>query len=82
MWTMEQILFMKLDTRLSIFLLDESVRLNTNDIKITHHQISKYIGTAREVVSRMLKYFEKENIIKLSRGSIKIIDKEKLKKLI
>ena len=82
MWTMEQILFMKLDTRLSIFLLDESLKLNTNDIKITHNQISKYIGTSREVVSRMLKYFEKENIIKLSRGSIKIIDKEKLKKLI
>ncbi len=82
MWTMEQILFMKLDTRLSIFLLDESLKLNTNDIKITHNQISKYIGTSREVVSRMLKYFEKENIIKLSRGSIKIIDKEKLKTLI
>lgn len=82
MWTIEQILFMKTDTRLAIFLLDESIKLNSNTIKITHEQLSKYIGTAREVVSRMLKYFEQENIIKLSRGNIQIIDKEKLKKLI
>ena len=82
MWTIEQILFMKIDTRLAIFLLDESIRLNKNDLKLTHEQISRYIGSAREVVSRMLKYFEKENIIQLSRGTIKIIDKEKLKKLI
>ncbi|WP_250278298.1 Crp/Fnr family transcriptional regulator [[Clostridium] colinum] len=82
MWTIEQILFMKFDTRLAIFLLDESTKLGTNNIKITHQQIAKYIGSAREVVSRMLKYFEQEDIVKLSRGTIKIIDKEKLKKLI
>lgn len=75
MWTIEQILFMKLDTRVAISLLDESIKLNKNDIKITHEQISKYIGSSREVVSRMLKYFENENIIQLSRGTIKIINK-------
>lgn len=82
MWTIEQILFMKLDTRLAIFLLDESIKLNTTRIKITHEQIGKYIGSAREVVSRMLKYFEQENIVSLSRGTIEIVDKDKLKKLI
>lgn len=82
MWTIEQILFMKFDTRLAIFLLDETSRLNTDTIKITHQQIAKYIGSAREVVSRMLKYFEKENIITLSRGTITILNKNKLKKLI
>ncbi len=82
MWTIEQILFMKLDTRLAIFLLDESIKLNTTRIKITHEQIGKYIGSAREVVSRMLKYFEQENIVTLSRGTIEIVDKDKLKKLI
>lgn len=82
MWTIEQILFMKLDTRLAIFLLDESIKLNTTHIKITHEQIGKYIGSAREVVSRMLKYFEQENIVSLSRGTIDIIDKDKLKNLI
>lgn len=82
MWTIEQILFMKFDTRLAIFLLDEMSRLNADTIKITHEQIAKYIGSAREVVSRMLKYFEKENIVSLSRGTITILNKNKLKKLI
>jgi CRP/FNR family transcriptional regulator len=40
------------------------------------------MGSAREVVSRMLKYFENEGIVKLSRGSIEIIDKHKLKSYI
>ena len=82
MWTIEQILFMKFDTRLAIFLLDETSKLNSNTIKITHEQIGKYIGGAREVVSRMLKYFEQEGIIKLSRGSIEVINKNKLKSLL
>lgn len=82
MWTMEQILFIKLDTRLAIFLLDEINKSKTTTLKITHEQIGKYIGSAREVISRMLEYFEEENIVKLSRGSIQIIDKNKLKNLI
>ncbi len=82
MWSIEQILFMKFDIRLAIFLLDECNTLKTDEIKITHEQIAKYVGSAREVVSRMLKYFEQENIVKLARGTIKIINKEKLKKLV
>lgn len=82
MWTMEQILFMKFDQRLAIFLLDESSKNRSDTIYLTHTQIAKYIGSAREVVSRMLKYFSDEGIIKLSRGSVSILDKDKLRKLI
>ncbi|NLP26954.1 MAG: Crp/Fnr family transcriptional regulator [Clostridiales bacterium] len=78
MWVMEQVLFMKFDKRLALFLINESEELNSNIISITHEQIAKYTSSAREVVSRMLKYFEKENIIKMSRGKIKIVDKKKL----
>ena len=82
MWAMEQILFMSFDKRLAVFLYDEMVKNKSNDIRLTHEQIAKYIGSAREVVSRMLKSFESQGILKLSRGTIAIIDKDKLKKLL
>lgn len=80
MWTMQQILFMKADQRLAIFLWDESLKSKKNTICYTHDQIARYIGTAREVVSRTLKYFSQEKVVVLSRGKITIIDKEKLKR--
>lgn len=82
MWAMEQILFKSFDARLAIFLYDEMVNTKSNVIKLTHEQIAKYIGSAREVVSRMLKSFEKHEVLKLSRGTIEIIDKEKLRSLV
>ncbi len=48
---------------------------------MTHDQIARYIGSAREVVSRMLKYFVSEKMVELSRGGIRIVDKEKLRRL-
>lgn len=81
MWTIEQILFMSFDKRLAIFLSDEMNRKQMDIIELTHEQIAKYVGSAREVVSRMLKYFASEGIVELSRGGLKIIDKKKLKKL-
>lgn len=82
MWVMQQILFMSMDKRLAIFLLDESSKLGTDAIKLTHEQIAKYMGSAREVVSRMLKYFSSEGIIETSRtGGIKLLDKKRLRAL-
>lgn len=82
MWAIEQILFMSFDKRLATFLIDEIAKNKTTDINLTHEQIAKYLGSAREVVSRMLKNFESQGILKLSRGLIQIIDKEKLKGLL
>ena len=81
MWVMQQILFMSMDKRLAIFLLDESSRTGSDFIALTHEQIAKYIGSAREVVSRMLKYFVNEGIVKSSRKGITIIDKQRLRAL-
>ena len=78
MWTMQQILFMSMDKRLAVFLYDEAAKKGSNILKITHEQIARYIGSAREVVSRMLKYFANENIVSLSRNGITIEDKNKL----
>ena len=82
MWAMQQILFMSFDKRLTIFLLDEVTRTGSNTVNMTHEQIAKYVGSAREVVSRMLKYFEKEGYVNLSRGKIEVIDKVQLKRII
>lgn len=78
MWTLQQILFMSADRRLAHFLWDESVKTGSDTIRLTHDRIAKYIGSAREVVSRMLKYFSDEGIVTLSRGRIDIKDRKKL----
>ena len=82
MWVMQQILFMSMDKRLAIFLLDETSKNGTDTIKLTHEQIAKYMGSAREVVTRMLKYFTSEGMISASRSDgIKILDKTRLRRL-
>ena len=81
MWVMQQILFMSMDKRLAIFLSDESARTGSDVISLTHEQIARYMGSAREVVSRMLKYFSAEGIVEVSRKGVKIIDKTRLRKL-
>lgn len=82
MWVMQQILFMSMDKRLAIFLSDESARTGSDTIALTHGQIALYMGSAREVVSRMLKYFAGEGIVEVSRGGVKILDKKRLRRLI
>ncbi len=81
MWVMQQILFMSVDRRLAIFLIDESTRTSSDIIDLTHEQIARYMGSAREVVSRMLKYFSNEGLVEVSRKGVKITDKPRLRDL-
>ena len=69
------------DKRLAKFLLEESALEGTNSLKITHEKIANHLGTAREVVTRMLRYFQSEGMVKLTRGTVDITDEKKLKKL-
>ncbi len=78
MWVMEQILFMKMDKRLAMFLLEEASLENGNAITLTHEQIAGHLGSAREVISRMLKYFSNEGILSVSRKDIVIQDRKRL----
>ncbi len=82
MWAIQQILFMSFDKRLAIFLIDESLKNKSDEIKMTHEQIAKLMGSAREVVSRMLKYFSTEGYVELSRGGVKLLNKSKLRDII
>ena len=81
MWMMQQILFMSADRRLAIFLTDELAKTGGEEIHMTHDQIAKYMGSAREVVSRMLKYFAQEGWVRLYRGGVQVLDRKKLQTL-
>lgn len=82
MWAMQQMLFTSLDKRLAAFLLDECTKNKRDDIRMTHEQLAKYLGSAREVVSRMLNYFAKEGYVTLSRGTITVVDKARLREIL
>ena len=81
MWLMEQIMWKSFDKRLAAFLLEETAIEGDRVLKMTHEKIASHMGTAREVVTRMLRYFQSENMVRLERGSIEITDEEKLQKL-
>jgi len=78
MWLLDQILFKSLDERLAAFLLAQSNIEASDSLHITHEKIARHLGTAREVVSRMLQYFQGEGLVKLSRGTVEIINPQKL----
>ena len=81
MWLMEQILWKSMDKRLAGFLLEESVLSSGDTLRITHDQIASHLGTAREVVTRMLRYFQAEGLVSLTRGSVELTDKKRLEML-
>lgn len=81
MWLMEQIMFKSLDKRLAAFLLEESRVEGSETLKITHEVIGNHLGTAREVITRMLRYFQGEGMVGLSRGTITLTDIQKLHRL-
>lgn len=79
MWTMQQILFQKIDQRVAQFLWDENMRSGERILTITHDEIARYIGSAREVVTKVLKYLAMCEVIEFKRGKIVITNREKLK---
>lgn len=81
MWAMQQILFKRLDQRLALFLMQESQRLGTDTIHMTHEQIAQQISSAREAVARMLKQFSEDGLVELKRGAIRLLDQRGLKAL-
>ena len=81
MWLMEQIMWKSFDKRLAAFLLEESNLEDSNCLKLTHEKIANHMGTAREVVTRMLRYFQNEGMVKLTRGAVELVDRKALETL-
>ena len=81
MWLMEQIMWKSFDKRLARFLLEEAAVEETDSLKITHEKIANHMGTAREVVTRMLRYFQGEGMVRLTRGTVDLLDSKALSRL-
>ena len=81
MWLMEQIMWKSMDKRLAAFLLEECRLEESDTLQTTHEKIANHMGTAREVVTRMLRYFQNEGMVKLTRGTIEVLDRNKLEVL-
>ena len=81
MWVMQQLVFMSMDERLAIFLLEESRLAGSETLSLTHEQIARHLGTAREVVTRILKHMAADGLLEVLRGGIKIKDKSALRRL-
>lgn len=82
MWLMEQIMWKSLDKRVAAFLLEESSIEESAELKITHETIANHLGSHREVITRMLRYFQNEGMVRLSRGSVTVTDEARLRQLL
>ena len=81
MWLMEQVMWKSMDKRVAAFLLEECAIEGTCALKITHEAIANHLGSHREVITRMLRYFQSEGVVKLSRGMVTVVDTARLEKL-
>ncbi len=81
MWLIEQIMWKSLDKRVAAFLLEESAIEDSTSLKLTHEVIANHLGSHREVITRMLRYFQSEGMVRLSRGTVELTDREKLSAL-
>lgn len=81
MWLMEQVIWKSFDKRLAAFLLEEAALEGTKVLRITHEAIGNHMGNPREVVTRMLRYFQSEGYVKLSRGTVELLDEKALRAL-
>lgn len=75
----EEIAFRRMDIRVAQKLLD--LQDTQGVLHLTHHQLAVELGTAREVISRQLKEFERRGWLSLSRGHIDLRDKAAIERL-
>ena len=81
MWLIEQVMWKSLDKRVATFLLEECIIEGTDTLQITHETVANHLGSPREVITRMLRYFQNEGMVSLSRGTITVTDRRKLEEL-
>ena len=77
----EEIMFKRIDIRLIRFLLEHTSE-NKAILYETHEDVAVELGTAREVISRLLKNLESDHLLTLSRGKIEIMNRQELEKML
>ena len=75
---MEQFMWKSMDKRVAAFLLQEADIEGTCALRITHETIANHLGSHREVITRTLRGFQHAGMVKLSRGMVTLVDREKL----
>ena len=78
MWLVEQVMWKSMDKRVAAFLVEEAAIEKTDRLSITHETIANHLGTHREVVTRMLRYLQDEGMVRLSRGSVELLNEKNL----
>lgn len=78
MTLIEEIVFQRVDERIADYLYVHTSP-QTTTISITQEELAVELGTAREVVSRVLKSFSKDHLVQVRRGVIEVINRERLK---
>ncbi len=78
MLLIEEVVFHRMDQRLASILIENAARHHTDTIHATHEQLAEEAGTAREVVTRLLRDFAARGWVEVHRGSVKITDRKGL----
>ena len=78
---MDQLLSKKLDVRLAALLVEESRLAESSTLRLTHDRLARHLGSAREVVTRLLKDFQADGLVRLSRGGIELLELSRLEAL-
>ena len=81
MWVMQQILFLGFDQRLALLLLEHVRSSGETTLRRTHEEIARDLGSAREVVTRMLRRFAEEGLVELRRGAVEVKDLRGLERI-
>jgi len=76
MQLIEEVAFRKLDQRLAALLLGKGAK-----VRATHQQLAEELGSVREIVSRLLKGFADQGMVRLGREQIDILDPNRLREL-
>ena len=81
MWLFNQFVFSNVASRLTAALLEHRVLAGSDTLPVTHEALARDAGTAREVVTRLLKQFQADGLVRLTRGKVEIIDAGRLGKI-
>lgn len=81
MWLVDQVLFHSQDSRLAGFLLEESNIEQSDTLELTQEKIAGHLGTAREVVTRLLKYLQSEGLVQVFRGGVRLLNRKGLQQI-
>ena len=80
--TIDRVLLMGGEKRLAYFLLEETQQMNSEILEMTHSQIARYVSSVREVITRQLKGFVEAGAVEVTRGRVKILDRDKLQEIV